>query len=586
MDLHGKAALVTGGASGIGAEAARRLAAGGARVAIADRDEAGARALADELGGLALPGDVAQPDTMTMAVDIAEDTFGRLDVVLLNAGITAGQSGLEDLDLAGYRRIMGVNVDHVVFGLTAAVPALRRARRRRDRRDGLAGGLTAMPGDALYTLSKHAVVGYVRAAAPGAGQGGHPRQRRVPGFRRHTAARARQEPAGGLPAAHALGRGRRRSPPSWSAASRGSAGTSSRAASPRPTASAECPGRRARRRPRPSAGRTTDARVAGARARRPGRRADLDRDRPTPSRAPGQVLVRVHAVACNFPDILLCQGRYQEKPALPFTPGMEIAGEVVAAGPGAAAQVGDRVLGMPPMGGGGYAELALLDAASTLPWPEGMSAGQAAGMFVTYQTGVCALEHRGGLQEGETLLVHAAAGGVGSAAVQLGKALGARVIGTAGGPEKCAVATCDGSRRGRRLQERGPRRAGQGAHRRPRRRRHLRPGRRRPVRRLPPGGGVRGADPGDRLRRRAGSRTRPPTTRSSRTTRSSGCTGRCTAGWRPNGSRAGRGGSTTCGRPGRSRRWSGWSCRCGRRPRRCAASDPAGPRGRSCWFPA
>ena len=161
---------------------------------------------------------------------------------------------------------------------------------------------------------------------------------------------------------------------------------------------------------------------------------------PDPEPGPGQVLVRVHAVACNFPDILLCQGRYQEKPEPPFTPGMEIAGEVVAAGVGAVARVGDRVLGMPPMGEGGYAELAVLDADATLPWPDGMSAGQAAGMFVTYQTGICALEHRAKLQAGETLLVHAAAGGVGSAAVQLGKALGARVIGTAGGADKCAVA--------------------------------------------------------------------------------------------------------------------------------------------------
>ena len=166
---------------------------------------------------------------------------------------------------------------------------------------------------------------------------------------------------------------------------------------------------------------------------------------PDPEPGPGQVLVRVHAVACNFPDILLCQGRYQEKPAPPFTPGMEIAGEVVAAGEGAVAAVGDRVLGAPPMGRGGYAELAVIDADATLPWPEGMSAGQAAGMFVTYQTGICALEHRARLQAGETLLVHAAAGGVGSAAVQLGKALGARVIGTAGGAEKCAVARAQGA---------------------------------------------------------------------------------------------------------------------------------------------
>ncbi|MGD9526523.1 NADPH:quinone oxidoreductase family protein [Pseudonocardia sp.] len=162
-------------------------------------------------------------------------------------------------------------------------------------------------------------------------------------------------------------------------------------------------------------------------------------DLPDPAPGPGQVLVRVHAAACNFPDILVCQGRYQERPELPFTPGLEIAGEVVAAGEGARFAPGDRVIGWPPMGQGGYAELVVLDADATLPWPDGMAAAQAAGMLITYQTGVCALHHRGQLREGETLLVHAAAGGVGTAAVQLGKAAGARVIGTAGGPEKCAL---------------------------------------------------------------------------------------------------------------------------------------------------
>jgi NAD(P)-dependent dehydrogenase (short-subunit alcohol dehydrogenase family) len=166
MDLTGKAALVTGGASGIGAAAVRRLAAAGAVVAVVDRDEAGARAVADEVGGLALPSDVADPDGMAMAVDVAEDSFGRLDVVLLNAGVTAGQSGIEDLDLAGYRRIVGVNVDHVVFGLTAAVPALRRAGGGAVVATASLAGLVAMPGDALYTMTKHAVVGYVRSAAP------------------------------------------------------------------------------------------------------------------------------------------------------------------------------------------------------------------------------------------------------------------------------------------------------------------------------------------------------------------------------------------------------------------------------------
>lgn len=166
---------------------------------------------------------------------------------------------------------------------------------------------------------------------------------------------------------------------------------------------------------------------------------------PDPEPGPGQVLVRVHAAACNFPDILLCQGKYQERPPLPFTPGLEIAGEVVAAGEGAGAGIGDRVIGIPPVGRGGFAELALLDDAATLSWPEGMSPAQAAGMLIAYQTGYCALHHRGRLQPGETLLVHGAAGGVGSAAVQLGKAAGARVIGTAGGPDKCKVARSVGA---------------------------------------------------------------------------------------------------------------------------------------------
>ncbi|GAA1316817.1 SDR family oxidoreductase [Pseudonocardia xinjiangensis] len=166
MDLTGKAALVTGGASGIGAAAVRRLAAAGSVVAVADRDEAGARALAEEVGGLALPGDASDPDTMTMAVDVAEDAFGRLNIVLLNAGVTAGQSGIENLDLAAYRRIVGVNIDHVVFGLTAAVPALRRAGGGTIVATASLAGLVAMPGDALYTMTKHAVVGYVRSAAP------------------------------------------------------------------------------------------------------------------------------------------------------------------------------------------------------------------------------------------------------------------------------------------------------------------------------------------------------------------------------------------------------------------------------------
>jgi NAD(P)-dependent dehydrogenase (short-subunit alcohol dehydrogenase family) len=166
MDLSGRGALVTGGASGIGAAAVRRLAAAGARVAVVDLDADGAAALAAEVGGVALPADVTDPAAVARVVAEAEGAFGRLDVVLLNAGITAGQSGVEDLDLAGYRRIMGVNVDHVVFGLIAAVPALRRAGGGTVVATASLAGLTPMPGDALYTASKHAVVGYVRSVGP------------------------------------------------------------------------------------------------------------------------------------------------------------------------------------------------------------------------------------------------------------------------------------------------------------------------------------------------------------------------------------------------------------------------------------
>jgi NADPH2:quinone reductase len=152
-------------------------------------------------------------------------------------------------------------------------------------------------------------------------------------------------------------------------------------------------------------------------------------EQPTPGE--GQLRVRVRAAALNFPDVLVVQGRYQERPALPFTPGVELCGEVV--------ETGQRVIGSPSGGFGAFAEYALMDAANAWPVPDGMPDEKAAALYLTYQTGHVGLHRRANLQPGEWLLVHAGAGGVGSAAIQLGKAAGARVIATAGGARKVEV---------------------------------------------------------------------------------------------------------------------------------------------------
>lgn len=167
-------------------------------------------------------------------------------------------------------------------------------------------------------------------------------------------------------------------------------------------------------------------------------------DVETPEPDPGQVRVRVLASAMNFADSLLCSGEYQVRPELPFTPGLEVCGEVTAVGPttGDAPPfaVGDRVLGSAALPHGGFAEEALMDVAQTFPAPGGLDDAHAAALYIGYQTTWFALHRRAAIQPGEWLLVHAASGGVGSSAVQLGKAAGARVIGVVGGEDKVALA--------------------------------------------------------------------------------------------------------------------------------------------------
>ncbi|HET6795033.1 MAG TPA: NADPH:quinone oxidoreductase family protein [Acidimicrobiales bacterium] len=168
---------------------------------------------------------------------------------------------------------------------------------------------------------------------------------------------------------------------------------------------------------------------------------------PDPVAKGAGVVVDVHAAGVNFPDFLIIKNEYQFKPPLPFAPGGEVAGVVSAVGPDASGvSVGDRVMAVP--GFGGFAEKIAVPATSLIPVPEGMDMVTAAGFVMTYGTSYHALVDRAAIQPGESLLVLGAAGGVGLSAVELGKALGARVIAAASTDAKLAVARDHGADEG------------------------------------------------------------------------------------------------------------------------------------------
>ncbi|MEL6477155.1 MAG: NADPH:quinone oxidoreductase family protein [Pseudomonadota bacterium] len=158
-------------------------------------------------------------------------------------------------------------------------------------------------------------------------------------------------------------------------------------------------------------------------------------DAPPPTPGQGQILIKVRACGVNFADTLMVTGRYQEKPELPFAPGLEVAGEVAGHGPGVdAPALGTRVA--VTCGHGGFAEYAVAPAAAAVPLPDGMSDVEAAALQVAYGTSHVALDYRARLQPGETLLVTGAAGGVGLTAVEIGALMGANVIAVARGKDR------------------------------------------------------------------------------------------------------------------------------------------------------
>ncbi len=161
-------------------------------------------------------------------------------------------------------------------------------------------------------------------------------------------------------------------------------------------------------------------------------------DVPDPVPGPGEARVRVLASTINFADILLCQGIYQDRPGVPLTPGLETFGVVEAVGDGVDLALGTRVGSMAALPSGGFAEKALIRCPAALVFPEDVTPAHATVLHSTYQTSHVGLFHRGSLQAGEWILIHAGAGGVGSAAVQLARNAGARVIATAGSEAKTA----------------------------------------------------------------------------------------------------------------------------------------------------
>jgi len=166
-------------------------------------------------------------------------------------------------------------------------------------------------------------------------------------------------------------------------------------------------------------------------------------DVPEPAAGPDQVLVDVHAAGVTFPEVLQSRGEYQLKPDLPFVPGSEVAGVVRSAPPGSGLQPGQRVAAFPGLGG--YAEVVAVPPVMVFPLPDHVSFAAAAALPMNYLTVHFGLVRRGRLRSGESVLVHGAAGGIGTAAVQLARALGAHVIAVTSSPEKAEVARAAGA---------------------------------------------------------------------------------------------------------------------------------------------
>ena len=166
MNFEGRVALVTGGANGLGRATATRLSEAGAKVVLADLEADPGQEVARQIGAEFIEADVSRPEASEAAVALAVERFGGLDLAFLNAGVSTGCGLVEHFDLELYRRAMGVNLDGVVFGLNAVVPAMRERGGGAIVATSSLAGLAAVPYDPIYAANKHAVVGLTRSLGP------------------------------------------------------------------------------------------------------------------------------------------------------------------------------------------------------------------------------------------------------------------------------------------------------------------------------------------------------------------------------------------------------------------------------------
>ncbi len=438
FDLTGKVAVVTGSSRGIGKAIVERLAEHGAKVVVSSRKATACEEVAASINAkhgagaaLAIPANISSKDELQNLVNETVRVNGQIDILVCNAASNPYYGPLGGIADDQFRKILDNNIISNHWLISMVAPAMR------SRKDGaivIVSSIGGLKGTAIigaYDISKAADFSLARNLAVEFGADNVRVNCIAPGLIKTDFARAlwenpktlRLRQCAHAPRPHRRSRRDRR-----------------RRRVPRLARGRlhDRPDHRHRRRPDHHLIRSFQMKAVLSRAVGGPQSLQLE-EIADPAPAKGEALIRIAACGVNFPDALIIEDKYQFKPARPFSPGGEVAEVIEAVGEGVTGlRVGQRVLAS--TGWGGMAEKVAVESRRIMPIPDAMPFEEAAAFLMTYGTSYYALKDRGALKSGETLLVLGAAGGVGSAAVELGKAMGARVIAAASSEEKVAAA--------------------------------------------------------------------------------------------------------------------------------------------------